>query len=126
MELLEIENRLNITEETLSIERVELEREVTLKDSELRQWEDDFKSRELEFTEHEESLKRNFTSVLDSARSDLEKRNGDNLRQLRVDLDTDYQERVSMLETGLHEQYDEQLTRMKDEHHDQVPYYYSF
>lgn len=119
-----MEDRLRLKEEDLSYEKEELERELLAKDNELRKWEEDFKAREIEIIEHEESLRQNFSEVLIATRNDFEMRNEENLRQLRTDLDSDYRQRIEVVETGLHDRYGNEITRLREDHDNQVPYYY--
>ena len=114
-------------EEALSHQQEELEQELAAKDFALKKWEDDFKARESELIEHEEILRQSFSDVLQATRSDFEMRNEENLRQLRTDLDADYQQRIAVTETGLHDRYGQEIARLKEDHDNQVPYYhYSF
>ena len=123
-ELTAIEERLRFKEEEIGYEREELEREFAAKDIALRKWEKDFNARETELIEHEESLRQNFSEILQATRNDFEIRNEENLRQLRTDLDSDYQERIGVVEAGLHDQYGQEISRLQEDHDTQVPYYY--
>ena len=114
-------------EEALSHQQEELERELSAKDLALRKWEEDFRARETELIEHEESLQQNFSDILTATRNDFEMRNEENLRQLRTDLDADYRQRIEVSESGLHSRYGQEMARLREEHDNQVPkYYYSY
>ncbi|XP_065053400.1 A-kinase anchor protein 9-like isoform X3 [Rhopilema esculentum] len=119
-ELTSIEERLSLKEKDLSIEREELERELELKDLELQKWEEDFRARENELLEQEDTLRENFSNILQSTRNDYEVRNEDNLRQLRTDLDSDYRDRIAVTEEGLHRQYGEKISKIEEEHECQL------
>ena len=119
-----MEERLSIKEDSLRHQQEELEQELAAKDFALRKWEEDFKARETELIEHEESLRQNFSDILEATRGDFETRNEDNLRQLRTDLDADYRQRIAVTETGLHDRYEQEIERLKEDHDNQVPYYY--
>ena len=119
-----MEERLSIKEDSLRHQQEELEQELAAKDFALRKWEEDFKARETELIEHEESLRQNFSDILEATRGDFETRNEDNLRQLRTDLDADYRQRIAVTETGLHDRYGQEIERLKEDHDNQVPYYY--
>lgn len=122
-----VEERLSIKEDSLRRQQEELEQELTAKDFALRKWEEDFKARETELIEHEESLRQNFSDILEATRSDFEMRNEDNLRQLRTDLDVDYGQRIAVTEAGLHDRYGQVIERLREDHDNQVPYYcYSY